>query len=487
GVKRAAFLLASTGCYAFVAASTYIGSSPLAVCWLSLLWLAVLAYLTSKPRTTLDPFRVMSIAYLIGFTIAPLFEIEPMPAYFQPVDVLLGQASLYALAGYLALALGFRMSDRVSERAPVRTFSAIPDVALAHLGLWVFGMGLCTYLLLVMAAGGFAAVFEKPRTELYGAVPILGWLTTMLTSGGVLYCASRAHDTRIPAWRVLSLALAASTLLFMFQGRTPAVVGLVACAIILHLRRPTFRWWPTILGGAIVYVIAAFVGFARDPEISPLLLHEPQTVLSIFGEDLWGTLRGFMAGGVARLWMVMVVFDRVPSDIDYKWGTSMFFFLSRVLERLGLGNLGMPLEVELYDSLMTFNPYHLISALNPSLIGEMRANFPWPLALIALVLIGFLLGQLLHRLSLPRGGESASAALYALSTTCLATLVLSSIGNDILRDAIVVGPVWLLTRWSASRAASRFQRAMPLRSPVRQSADERRGVTVSSSRALSGR
>ena len=457
-VKRATFLLATTVGYSLVAANTYIGGSPLAVCNLSLLWFSILAYLTSKPRTNLDPFRVMSIAYLVGFTIAPLFEIDPMPFYYEPVDELLGRASLYAFAGYLALALGFRLSDRVSDRAPVRTFSKIPDDVLAHGAMVLFFVGLGTYLLLVVAAGGWSAVFQKTRGELYGAVPILGWLTTMLTSGGVLYCASCAHDEKVPAWRVLLLAGAASTLLFLFQGRTPAVVGMVACAIVLHMRRPKFRWWPILLGGGILYVIAAFVGFSRDPEIFPLLLHEPRTVFSMFVEDFWGTLSGFMAGGVARLWMVMVVIDRVPSDISYKWGTSMFFFLSRVLERLGLGNLGMPLEVELYDSLMVFNPYHLLSALNPSLIGEMRANFPWPLALVALVLVGFLLGRLLYRLALPHGGESASAAVYAMSTTCLATLVLSSIGNDIFRDIVVVGPLWFIVRWTGARSASKAAR-----------------------------
>ena len=73
GVKRATFLLATTVGYALVASSTYIGDSPFAVFNLSLLWFSILAYLTSKPRTKLDPFRVMSIAYLVGFTIAPLF------------------------------------------------------------------------------------------------------------------------------------------------------------------------------------------------------------------------------------------------------------------------------------------------------------------------------------------------------------------------------------------------------------------------------
>jgi hypothetical protein len=221
------------------------------------------------------------------------------------------------------------------------------------------------------------------------------------------------------------------------------------------------RWGLIGVLGVIAYLVSMFIGFTRQLWVRPLLLEAPGTVLSLFFDDFAKTAYDQLAGSLARLWTVMLVFDRIPDEIPYQWGASFLFVLNPITRRLGLGEISS-LGYKLWEVSVPINPANLLVGLNPSLVGEVRANFPWPLALLVLAVAGYTIRRLHEGLLAPSRG-APGVALYGLVISALSAAVISSIGNDLIYIVTSIGPAWIAILWLEFRGRPRRQSAkLPL-------------------------
>src|SRR5262249_43954963 len=156
-----------------------------------------------RDRERLDAFDILTACYLVAFCIGPLFQVDPPPPYYHPFSSLLAATAAFVFGAYLALGAGYFLPRVFRDPPPEPTHPSVSDGAVESVALRLFYVGLACYLLLVFAAGGLTQFFtsDKHRMELYSGVVGVGWLTSLLTSGSVLYCARWASDETVGAWR----------------------------------------------------------------------------------------------------------------------------------------------------------------------------------------------------------------------------------------------------------------------------------------------
>ena len=447
-----------------------LGQSPSAVILLSLLFVSTLGFMMLSPNgDRLDAFRVTSLYYSVCFCVAPLFMLEIEWHYANPIPGLATQACAYVLGAYWMIALGYY--------APILK-SFTPQIEFAHgrihlgaaalLALALFGVGLASFILLFVSAGGAARLLggDEGRGTFFEDIGYLFWASLFCYGGGVLFFATRAVK-RAPLRWLHAWPLAITFMAFLvLQGRQRAFNALVLGLFVSHYLIRPLRLGRLGAFAGLAFVVGAFIGMARDPDVRFLILYNPSALLAEFAENFWDTSHATMTHSFARLRQIMVIFDKVPEWMPRDWGASILNSLNPVFRLLGFEDLQVRgIGPRLYELTHPELRYPATSGYLPSLVGEFLVNFPWYLAFLACSLYGILLRVIYNRLILGRP-DAGSIALYAILMLYINNMIITALGQNIFEIMVLVIPTACIVFVSRRMADFGGRAAMPAALPT---------------------
>ena len=430
-----------------------LSTSPVAVVLLSLLFfLSVAVVLVGPSSDPLDPFRLVSGCFAFVYCVAPLFA-DSYDWYVRaPVPTLLAKGAAMALLAYLSIALGFYLAT------PRRSFSLStpyqrgirrePAIALAVL---LFVVGLLSFALMFTIAGGVERIIggDESRSGFFRGIGYFYHASYFMYSGGALYFAAclgprSGRFAWLHAWPIFL----AAALFIVLQGRSAAVIGVVAFVVIAHYTIKPIRIPRASLYGAAVIVVAIFVGYARNPNVRGFLLYDPSAVVADVAENFWPLLETMFGHSLNRMKQVMLALDHFPSTEEpLRWGSTLLIALNPVLRLTGFGDA---LTESLGNEFMLIarpdlSPY-LESGYHPSLLGEMLVNFPWYLVPIPLVLFGAGVRWIYNALIASRR-DPVSTVVYGLVVFRAIDMVIVGFGQLLFGILVVSLPVLVARRF----------------------------------------
>jgi hypothetical protein len=473
-------ILAITYAY-FAQAAELIGQSGIAVLLLTVL--AVLCFIGITLRPTgdrLELFRVFSFYFLMAFCVAPLFEPAiSLYRFDDPKPLLLRWSAAFALFAYLCVALGYHLP--FYPRAP-RTVESRHDEYGAGIagaiGLAVFLVGTISFLVLFVAAGGAAVILRGEgavhRTEFaFGGLGWFYWASLFMLPGGAIYFAAQASRRRNLAWIHAWPLVSAFALLLLLQGRHRAMAPILVTFAISHYLVRRIRLGRLAIYGTIGVALAIVMSAARSPQHRGLFTRDPILFTSAVLSDFDDGVRSVMSGDIGRLDELMIVVDHVPDRMAYDYGWSLTIPLNPIRRRIYGANW------EVHEAPMVGERLYLISRPDmrgaayrtgflPSIVGEMRANFPAPLCFFPFVLFGMALRYVYQRLVV-HGASFMSIAAYAIIGLFLCNSVVGAIAQSFFEMMVVALPVFVvqrIARRSGMRARQRvLSEAVPSSGP----------------------
>lgn len=422
-----------------------LGSSPLAIACLWCLFTITMAVVFFHPSLDLlDPFRLVSLTCLLVYCVSPLFAESWSWAFREDPSDLLGRASGMVLASYLMIAVGYHMGSRLPEvtyRREARLDPPAPLLVIYSAAL--FALGVASYLLLVVLAGGFDRMLggAESRSEFFEGIGVFYRVTMFIYSGGALYFAIRVtRRSRFPS--LAGWPLVAASLLFLpLQGRSRVIHAAVIFAVIYHYRiRPIPIRWVAIATPA-AFALFLFVGHARSPDIRPLLLTQPLLVVRDAAVNAPELVKGNFGDTLNRVKQVMLVLDNYPEVYPHRWGSTLLLFVNPVLRQVGLEHLQVEnIGTRILKIAQPWQPEWVQSGLHPSLIGELLANFPWYLVLPVLMGYGVLLRFFYRRLVLTTRNP-VRLALYAALLFRLVDTIIVGVGQVLFETLVIAVPI----------------------------------------------
>lgn len=435
----------------------FLGQSLIAVLTLSLLfWIAGSFMVLSPNPDRLDLFRVVSLYYLLSFCIGPLF-VPAHGVYFfdSPRSSVLEAASLLALACYLCTAIGYYLPLFKRPAHVIPSHSSIRHGLVKTLSLGLFVIGVLSWIGLVQGAGGvgFLLFSDVARASFFSGRGFLFWPALFMVSGGVLYFAAQVH--RHQSWRAAWPLVIAFLLLLLLQGRSRAVGPLLMGIAVAHyLIRPIRLVRFSLLAALGIFVLIV-VGVARSPAIRADFVSNPVANTLAVANDVGYYLQGTLIVDVARIPEVMVVVDKVPDRMPYDYGASLVLFLNPLFRQLGALDAQLePVGTRLYVLARPDLPPSGTGFL-PSIVGEVRTNFPSVVTVPLFLLYGIGLRLIYQRLIVSRH-DYISVALYAIIGLHAGSMVGASFGQKVFEVAVEVVPIFgirMLARTKAPRPA----------------------------------
>ena len=327
--------------------------------------------------------------------------------------------------------------------------------AAALLSLALFGIGFASYLLLFASAGGSERLLAggEGRGGFARDIGYLFWAALFSYGGAVLFFATRAVK-RAPLRWLHAWPLAITFLAFLvLQGRQRAFNALVLGIFVSHYLIRPLRLGRLSAFAGLAFVVGAFIGMARDPDVRFLILYDPSVLFKQFLENFWETSNATMTHSFARLRQIMVIFDKVPEWMPRDWGASMLNALNPVFRLLGFEDLQVRgIGPRLYELTHPELRYPAETGYLPSLVGELLVNFPWYLALVACSLYGLVLRVIYNRLILGRP-DAGSIALYSILMLYINSMIVTALGQNIFEIVVLVIPtaaIVFVSRWMSS-------------------------------------
>jgi hypothetical protein len=445
-IARLPLVLAATAVYAFIGSQTeFLGQSLLAIVILSLLFAIAASFLTMSSNTDrLDLFRVASLYFLLAFCLGPLFVPGGRNYYFEsPRSGLLVQAAAMALFAYVMTAVGYHLPFfRTRPVGPAAAPKGEVQLGLVQLSLMFFVVGLVAWVGLVAGAGGIGVILfsDLNRNEFFTNRGLLFWPMLFMVSGSVLYFASQLKRGRglRSGWPLVIAFL----LLLALQGRHRAIGPLLMGFVVSHylvriISLPRFLAAAT--AGLFLLVV---VGSARSPARRAEFLSNPVTGVASIASELDVHLRGLMIADVSRIPEVMVVIDKVPRRMDYDWGASLAIGLNPLLRITGLDDYQVEAVGFRLWSLARPDLPPMATGFLPSMLGEMRANFPTPMAILFFLIYGISMRLIYNRFIVNRG-DPAAVALYAILGLYFVNMIEGTFGQNLFELLVVSAPVVL--------------------------------------------
>jgi hypothetical protein len=430
-----AIVLAS-GIYALLASlNPIINQSFLAIVFLATLFLIVSSFIVMNVNgDALDPFRVMSVYYLMCFCISPLFILDPVWHFTRPLGPLAAKSALFLIAGYLMTALGyylpvFRPIPPLIRIGPLRANASM----IKFLALSLFTIGQLCLLIVFVRAGGVGTIVsgDESRNLFLKGLGLFLWPALFSFSGGVLYFAVQASYNARTAWlHQWPLWITAASWV-IFQSRMKVLNLLVMGLLVNHylVRRIRLARVAVYFIGGFVFAVA--VGFSRKPDIRYLLVADPSVLLSALVDQFWDFSQGMVVGSFSRLRQIMLIFDKVPSWMPYDWGTSFLMVFNPLLRLAGLDQYQIPgIGPRLFKLAHPDLPGELETGYLSSLPGEFLINFPFYFAIFLFPLYGMALRTIYSRLIL-RDADPSSVALYAILLLALVNMIFASCGQNL--------------------------------------------------------
>lgn len=446
--------------YAYVALDAeLLGMSRTAVALLTVLAALCSAGFLLRPTSDrLDLFRVFSFYYLMVFCVGPLFE--PAVSFYvhdDPKPILLVQTAALALFGYVSVTIGyhlpfFRATPKVVHASHDEYNRGIATVA----GLALFSIGAISFVLMFFLAGGSAVILRGEgalaRTEFSFGLGWYYWASLFMVPGGAVYFAAQASRRGFFAWLHGWPLVTAFLLLMLLQGRHRAMGPILVMFAISHYLIRRIRLPRLALYATAGMALAVIMNTARSPALRGTFAADPigftAAVLRNFPEEA----KNEMAGGIGRIDEMMIVVDHVPDRMPYDLGHSLIAPLNPFFRLAGRDDLQARMVGErLYEISrpdMAGSPYR--TGFLPSIIGEMRANFPTLLCFIPYLLFGVTLRVVYQRLIVLRA-DFVSIAAYAILGLFLCNATYGAIAQGLFEMFVVATPIFLV-RFAAQRS-----------------------------------
>lgn len=437
-----------------------------AVVILTILFALTTGFIVMSPNhDKLDLFRAMSAFYVVAFCVGILFELaDPVWYLARPLDELLLSAAALALVAYLLMMVGYHLPFFSAIPAQIRARHERTDPSrVVPLALLFWGTGFVFFWIFFAAAGGAAVILQGEggvaRAEFGQGIGILVWPTLWMTPGGALYFAASAVTRKRRKWLGAWPLVVEFFLLLLLQGRHRALGPLIMAMIISHyLIRPLRirRFAAYVLIGGLLSMV---IGEARRPAFRADFARNPAILVEKIVMDAEEHARGLMTGDMGRLMMTMIVIDKVPNDRPYAWGHTLLISLNPVFRLFGLYGL-QPEAVgkEAYRYArpeLVFDTYRN-SGFLPSIVGEMRWNFPWYICMFPYLLYGISLRAIYQRL-IVRNGDFASVAIYAILGLYVAEMIIGTFAQNLFELLDVVLPAILISALARRRTVRTWE------------------------------
>jgi hypothetical protein len=447
--------------YAYLAMrSELLGQSLVAVALLTVLGTLCSAGFLLRPTSDrLDLFRVFSFYYLIVFCVGALAE-PALTRYVHddPKPVLLVQSAGLALFAYICMAIGYHLPlFRSAPRVVLTRHDEYNRNLAAAAGLALFGVGTVAFVAMFFLAGGAAVILRGEgalaRTEFSFGLGWYYWASLWMVPGGALYFAAMASRGRALAWVHGWPLVTAFLLLMLLQGRHRAmgpilVMFAVSHYLIRRIRLPRMAFY-AIAGMALAVVMNT----ARSPTLRGTFAADPIGFTAAVLRDFPERAMDELAGGIARLDELMIVVDHVPDRMPYDLGHSLTLPLNPFVRLAGRPDLqARAVGERLYKIArpdMAGSGYR--TGFLPSIVGEMRANFPSILCIFPFVLFGAALRLVYQRLIVQRS-DFISIAAYAILGLFLCNSVFGAIAQSLFELVVVVSPIFFV-RYLSHRSA----------------------------------
>lgn len=442
----------------FASTAELLGQSGVAVAMLTTLAVLCFAGMTLRPTADrLELFRVFSFYFLMAFCVAPLFEPAiSLYRFEEPKPALLERSSAFALFAYLCVAVGYHLPifRRTAKVVEPRHDEYNAGLASA-IGLALFAIGAISFLVLFVAAGGAAVILRGEggvhRTEFaFGGLGWFYWASLFMLPGGAVYFAAQASRSRLIGWIHAWPLISAFVLLLLLQGRHRAIAPVMVAFAVSHYLIRRIRLVRLALYGTVGVALAIVMSAARQPGMRGTFTRDPilftTAVLSNFGDGA----REVMSGDIGRLDELMLVIDHVPDRMPYDYGWSLTIPLNPIRRRI------YGADYEAHEAPMVGERLYLISRPDmrgaayrtgflPSIVGEMRANFPSVACFFPFLLFGMALRYVYQRLVLV-GASFLSIAAYAIIGLFLCNTVIGTIGQSLFEILVVALPVFVVMR-----------------------------------------
>jgi hypothetical protein len=452
--------------YAYLAASAeLIGESGAAVLLLTALAMLCFAGMTLR-RTTdrLEVFRIFSFYYLMAFCIGPLFEpLISLYIHEEPKPALLQRTAALALFAYLSIALGYFLplyGRQPKEVAPRHDEFSRTIATTLGLGLW--GVGVASFLALFVLAGGAAVILhgegDVHRTEFaFGGLGWFYWAALFMIPGGAVYFAAQASQARNKAlaWLHGWPLIAAFLLLLLLQGRHRAMGPVLMMFFISNYVIRRLRLLRLSLYAIVGIALAIVMSAARAPHMRGTFMQDPIGFSSMLLQDFPDRAGEVLAGDIGRVDEVMLVIDHVPDQMPYDYGLSLTIPFNPIRRIIWGPQAEAPIVGErLY---MIARPDMRGARKNtgflPSIVGEMRANFPTLYCFVPYLLFGMLLRFVYQRLVF-QAADFVSIAAYGILTFHLCNTVIGTFAQNLFETLVVSVPVFVV-RFAARRRSRR--------------------------------
>jgi hypothetical protein len=415
---------------------------------LTLLTVLTLGTVLMRPTTDyFELFRAMSFYYFLAFGVAPVVVPDDLPwVYYTPKSKLVLQAALLSLFAWLSMAVGYHLPffRRIPRRVDLAQHS-IQSSRAAFLGLALFAVGVVGFVVLFISAGGAAVIIEgqggRARNEFTVGLGWFFWFTLFMLPGGACYFAARAganpRRAIIHAWPLVVAFLC----LLLLQGRHRALGPMIMAFVISNYLVRRTRLSRLILVGVIGLTLSIVVGVVRSPSLRPLFAADPIGVTIMIFEDYPERVRNILTVDMSRIAEIMIVIDNVPERTPYRWGNSLLIPTSPFLRLAGLHRY-QPENVgyDLYELARPGEQRLVRTGFLPSIVGEMRANFPWWLCVVPYMLYGVLL-RVIYTSLIVRRGDALAVAGYALLGLAFSNMVIGTFAQNLFEHMVVFLPV----------------------------------------------
>jgi hypothetical protein len=450
--------------YAYAASQAeLIGQSGVAVAILAALAVLCLVGMMLRPTgDRLELFRVFSFYYLCAFCVAPLAEPAiSLYVFDEPKAALLQRTAALALFAYVAIAIGYHLPlfRRPPERVIARHDLYSPEVATV-LGLVLWAVGLVCFLALFVFAGGAAVILRGEgavhRTEFaFGGLGYFYWASLFMLPGGAIYFAAQAARRGLLPWLHAWPLATAFGLLLLLQGRHRAIAPVLIAFGVSHYMVRRVSLSRLAVYGVIGVALAIVMSSARIPGLRGTFTRDPVRFTIAVLVDFPERLREVMSGDIGRIDEVMLVVDHVPDRMPYDYGWSLTIPLNPIRRVFfGVGSEAPMVGERLYFlSRPDMRNALYRTGFLPSVVGEVRANFPTWACFFPFLVFGLSLRLVYERL-IVRHADFVSVAAYAILGLYLCNMVIGTFAQNFFEMLVVSVPVLVVRRLSR-RGASR--------------------------------